>query len=245
MKNYELTKLQKSALFGISIGNSDLSHLSNKVGVANYIRIADEIKNNLKTGKMLDWGCGYGHMTYLMRNRGIETIPYEINKRENIEKLPVFSQEKIIYGKEGCMLPFENGTFDAVLSCGTLEHVPDIDKSTEEINRVLKNGGIFFIYMLPNRFSYAEWIAEKRGVSVHPVKFDKKKINEMLLKSGFKILKIKKSSALPKNLTGLPKIIKKIYGSLYFLVIPVDNFFSRLPLLNCICGVFEIVAVKI
>lgn len=245
MNKRELVELQKAAFAGISSGNSDLEHLSNKVGIANYIRIANEIKNNLKSGKILDWGCGYGHMTYLMENRGFSATAYEVLKRDNIEKLPVFSGIDIIYGKENFRLPFSDEMFDAVLSCGTLEHVENIDASLGEVRRILKKNGKFFIYMLPNKFSYTEWIAKKRGISVHPVKFNKKSIYRLFEKSGFKVVKIKRSSVLPKNLTGLPGFIKKIYGNLYFLLIPLDNLLSKIPLLNNISGVFEIIAVKI
>lgn len=245
MSKLELVELQKAALAGIFHGNEDLEHLSNKAGAANYIRIADEIKNNLNSGKILDWGCGYGHMTYLMKNRGLSATGYEIAKRDNIEKLPVFSKIDVIYGKENFRLPFSDEMFDAVLSCGTLEHAADAGASLKEVKRILKKNGKFFIYMLPNKFSYAEWLAEKRGISVHPVKYDKKKIYGFLEKSGFKIVKIKRSNVLPKNLTGLPKFTKKVYGSLYFLMNPFDNFLSKIPLINCLCGVFEIIAIKI
>lgn len=244
MNKRELIELQNAALAGISLGNEDLEHLSNKAGTANYVRIADEIKKNLKTGKILDWGCGYGHMTYLIRARGLSVTGYEVAKRNNIEKLPVFSGIDIIYGSDEFRLPFPSEVFDAVLSCGTLEHAADSDVSLKEVKRILKKNGKFFIYMLPNKYSYAEWLAEKRGISVHPVKYDEKKIYELLEKSGFKIIKIKRSNVLPKNLTGLPKFTKEVYGNLYPLLIPFDSFLSKIPIINRICGVFEIVAVR-
>ena len=246
MNNRELVGLQKAAFSGITVGNGDMEHLSNKVGIANYIRIAEQIKNNLKPGgKILDWGCGYGQMTYLLQNRGLSVTAYEVLKRNNIEKLPVFSEIDIIYGKENFRLPFSNEMFDAVLSCGTLEHVPAADASLKEVHRILKNNGKFFIYMLPNKLSYAEWRARKRGVSVHPVKYDKKNIYALLEKSGFGVFKIKKKNLLPKNLTGLPGFIKTIYGSLYFVINPIDSFLSEIPLINCFCGVYEVIAIKI
>ena len=47
-------------------------------------------------------------------------------------------------------LPFDDASFDAVLSCGVLEHVPYEEGSVREIARVLKPGGHFFVYQLPN-----------------------------------------------------------------------------------------------
>ena len=129
----ELSELYEAAISGILLGNKDLSHLSNKVGIKNYIKIADEIKKIIKKGKILDWGCGYGHMTYLLRNRDIESMPYEVEKRDNLEKFQIFSKLNIIFGDNEHRLPFETGFFDGVLSCGTLEHVSDINSSLIEI----------------------------------------------------------------------------------------------------------------
>src|SRR3989339_147821 len=238
----ELSELYEAAISGILLGNKDLSHLSNKVGIKNYIKIADEIKKIIKKGKILDWGCGYGHMTYLLRNRDIESMPYEVEKRDNLEKFQIFSKLNIIFGDNEHRLPFETGFFDGVLSCGTLEHVSDINSSLIEVSRILKKDGFFFIYMLPNKRSYAEWIAEKRGKSIHPVKYNIKEISKILGNFGYKIITIRRSNLLPKNLTDLPFIIKKIYGSLSFLIIPIDSLLSKIPLLNQFCGVFEIVA---
>lgn len=41
-------------------------------------------------------------------------------------------------------LPFESGSFDAVVSQGVLEHVIDPHRAAEEIHRVLKPGGLVF-----------------------------------------------------------------------------------------------------
>ncbi len=64
-------------------------------------------------------------------------------------------------------LPFDDETFDAVLSCGVLEHVEDPDASLEEIRRVLAPGGTFYVYKLPNRTSYLEAIARRTGLYYH------------------------------------------------------------------------------
>lgn len=41
-------------------------------------------------------------------------------------------------------IPFDDGSFDIVYSCDTLEHVTDLEKVIAEAARVLKKGGIFF-----------------------------------------------------------------------------------------------------
>jgi ubiquinone/menaquinone biosynthesis C-methylase UbiE len=58
----------------------------------------------------------------------------------------VFAQADIM------RLPFAEGMFDAVVSCETLEHVPDPRVAIGELHRVLRPGGVLYITM-PNYFS--------------------------------------------------------------------------------------------
>jgi 2-polyprenyl-3-methyl-5-hydroxy-6-metoxy-1,4-benzoquinol methylase len=53
-------------------------HLDQPVGIWNYIRIANEIAERVPAGRLLDWGCGFGQMTYLLRRRGFEVTPYDV-----------------------------------------------------------------------------------------------------------------------------------------------------------------------
>ncbi len=231
---------------GIKLSNSDLTHLNNTIAVLNYIRIADEIKTLMPDGKdILDWGCGYGHMTYLLQNRRLNAVAYDVIKRNNIEKIFPFSEIDIIYGKkDDVRLPFENESFHAVLSCGTLEHVPDASLSIREIHRILKPSGLFFIYMLPNKYGWSETLATIRGISSHPVKYTIGEIRKILSTNNFKIVKIARRNFLPKNLTSMPAILKKGYGKLGNTAIFMDEILSSIPLLNLLCGTFEIIAKK-
>ena len=43
------------------------------------------------------------------------------------------------------MLPFGDETFDTVISCETIEHVPDPPRAVRELTRVLKPGGRLFL----------------------------------------------------------------------------------------------------
>lgn len=48
-------------------------------------------------------------------------------------------------------LPWADGTFDAVVSCETLEHTPDPRRALGELHRVLRAGGVLYLTM-PNYF---------------------------------------------------------------------------------------------
>ncbi len=46
---------------------------------------------------------------------------------------------------ECTFFPFEDGTFDAIVSLATIEHVLTLDHHMREINRILKDGGYLYI----------------------------------------------------------------------------------------------------
>ena len=50
---------------------------------------------------------------------------------------------------DGRFLPFSDGSFDAVLSIATMEHVNGIELLLAEITRVLKNKGLFYTTFEP------------------------------------------------------------------------------------------------
>ncbi len=54
------------------------THLSQPIGIWNYIRIANDIAQQVPSGRLLDWGCGFGQMTYLLQRRGFAVIPFDV-----------------------------------------------------------------------------------------------------------------------------------------------------------------------
>ena len=83
-----------------------------------------------------------------------------------VEPLERFPEIEAHLSPDPVQLPFEDGGFDTVLSCGVLEHVHDPDTSLDEIRRVLAPGGTF-VTNLPNRYSYTERIARLLGLYYH------------------------------------------------------------------------------
>jgi SAM-dependent methyltransferase len=133
-----------------------------------YEAIADRIAAS-SPGSTLDWGCGWGLMTRLMRDRGVDVTAYEY--REDVEPgvhaLEKFPEIAAHFSDDPVTLPFADDSFSTVLSCGVLEHVVDPDRSLDEIRRVLSPGGRLYVYKLPNRFSYLESIAKRLGWYYH------------------------------------------------------------------------------
>ena len=167
----EMAALACAVERSLTQGCAGLHHLSTPLGRANYLRKAEVVKN-LKPdgGRLLDWGCGYGQMSYLLRNRGFEVVPYTIEAEEPSPSNSFLREQDldVVYGEDPVRLPFEDESFDLVLSCGVLEHVEDENGSIAEIRRTLRPGGMFVVMMLPNEWSYAEFMARKHLQNKRP-----------------------------------------------------------------------------
>ncbi len=120
------------------------------MGRRSALRTATVESAGLRPGeKVLDVGCGPGVLTLLARERvgptgeayGIDPSPEMIAlAREKAAKRGLDAQFRTGVIEQ---LPFEDGSFDAVLSSLMLHHLPDDlkRKGFREIARVLKPGG--------------------------------------------------------------------------------------------------------
>src|SRR3954468_20047922 len=102
-----------------------------------YELIADRLADD-RPGRVLDWGCGAGQVTALLRARGLDVTAYDYRAdvpEPTVRALEHYPEVEAHLSSEPVRLPFETGSFDAVLSCGVLEHVHDPDASLEELKR--------------------------------------------------------------------------------------------------------------
>jgi len=101
------------------------------------------VKNTPKNSKVLDVGCGGGHLSYLLSNdcdvTGVDissqAIDYCVKEVPNV----VF---KIMDAED---LKFSDEEFDVVCSNQTLEHLNNPKKSIIEMLRVLKPSGLLLV----------------------------------------------------------------------------------------------------
>jgi SAM-dependent methyltransferase len=161
--------------------------------------------------KILDWGCGKGHVTKMIRDLG----PKQVDSCDILSagKDSTFGQEVPIITTYNIqvkplaheyLLPYESGTFDVLLSVGVLEHVSNERASLSEIARVLKPEGLFFCFFLPTRFSWTQQVSRWRGDGYHDRLYTAGHISEMLHRSGLQPLDIWYRQLLPKNSVRYP-----------------------------------------
>ena len=99
--------------------------------------------------RVLELGCGTGKLWYENFNNIPSTCSITIsdfseemrNKaKENLEPLNLPIEFEIINAEK---IPYPNQTFDVVIGCHMLYHIPDIQKALTSVNRILKPGGRF------------------------------------------------------------------------------------------------------
>lgn len=228
-------------------------HLDQSLGIKNYIRIANDIAQRLAAGsQVLDWGCGLGQMSYLLKNRGFDVVSYDVTADgDRLPDISLCRNINRITSSEPTMLPFKEASFDAVLSCGVLEHVDEMSsqgnevKSLKEINRVLKPFGKLLIYQLPQSLSWQESIVRRFKLGyVHPRRYSAQEITSLLNEQSFSVVHLSRFNLIPKNLTGMPKFLRVTWGKLGSLVLVADKVLSLIPLLNRFAGVLEVSAQK-
>jgi len=69
----------------------------------------------------------YGQMTYLPKMRGLHVIAFDIGEvgATALPDVPLCRDIDVVYSPHPTPLHFADSSFDAVLSCGVLEHVDE------------------------------------------------------------------------------------------------------------------------
>jgi ubiquinone/menaquinone biosynthesis C-methylase UbiE len=136
--------------------------------------------------RLLDWGGGKGYVAYFLDKKGIKTTLYETDKFPHKVIWKKFSLN--VKTSAGKTLPFKDGYFDAIVGFGVLEHVPYDYEALKELNRILKDDGLFFCFNLPNKTGYVHKVAWLRGARYHDRLYTRKEAKELLKRSGFNII---------------------------------------------------------
>jgi SAM-dependent methyltransferase len=161
---------------------------------------------------VLDWGCGKGHVSKLIRDLGpkhLDSCDILSDRGDSAfgQEIPIIKRFDIQVKplQHEYVLPYESASFDAVLSVGVLEHVSNERASLAEIFRVLKPQGLFFCFFLPTRLSWTQQVSRWRGVDYHDRLYTEDHVREMLSAVGLDLLDVWYRQLLPKNSPRYPK----------------------------------------
>jgi 2-polyprenyl-3-methyl-5-hydroxy-6-metoxy-1,4-benzoquinol methylase len=98
-------------------------------------------------GSLLDIGCGGGILTESLAHYypKMKIFGCDISKNA-IRYAKKYGHDKVRYSSyDGVILPYKKNTFDACTCFDVMEHIPDEKNFLEEVKRVLKPGGKFFL----------------------------------------------------------------------------------------------------
>jgi 2-polyprenyl-3-methyl-5-hydroxy-6-metoxy-1,4-benzoquinol methylase len=117
----------------------------------------DLLTENISGKKLLDAGCGTGWFSKFSCDRGANVTSMDLGEKLLSKVALKCNSERVV----GSILeiPFDDNTFDIIISSEVIEHVPDPYKAMQELFRVLKPGGTL-VLTTPNKIWYfAIWIA--------------------------------------------------------------------------------------
>ena len=188
------------------------------------------IKDELKSGNVLDVGAGGGQTEKLFKNSKFKWtgIDYEPRTFDNDglggHKIKYGGETNVVHG-DAHNLQFEDETFDLVLSIACFEHLHSPWVAIKEINRVMKPNSFFFgtVAFLEPEHGKSHFHMTRNGIS-HLLEF-----------GGFEVLKIEPTKGwnvvTSMNLLFMPKLFRRIRSFLYFnlrkLIIRTSILFSN------------------
>jgi ubiquinone/menaquinone biosynthesis C-methylase UbiE len=219
------------------------THLRAPLQMRQYEQIADRVAA-ARPARVLDWGCGFGQMSALLRARGLDVTSFEWREdapptsgEVQLERHPEITAQ---VSSDPVRLPYDDGAFDVALSVGVLEHVQDPDGSLAELARVLAPGGRLYVFNLPNRTSWTERLARRIGAYYHgSLPYDQvytqRSARERLQRHGYRVTDERMTGMLPQSVP-FPLPAWSV-GPLW----AINEALARVPGLNRIATAVELV----
>jgi len=112
--------------------------------------------------KILDIGCNEGFLGELLIRNGHKVFGIDVSETA-LEAAREKGLEAYRVNVDAEELPFENESFDVVAACEVIAHIYDTGHLFGEINRVLKEGGLFIV-STPNAVSLGRRVAYLLGI---------------------------------------------------------------------------------
>ncbi len=202
--------------------------------------------------RVLDWGCGLGQVSDLLLHAGLDVTSFDYRgdgAPDAIQALPRYPDVHAYLSSDPIALPYADGTFDAVLSCGVLEHVLDPGASLDELARVLVAQGTLYVYKLPNRFSYLEWAARRlagrldmyyHGRQPNDLLYTPASTRALLERHGYDVQELRLANMLPLTLDApvvqRPRTSRALWSA--------NRALAAVPGLNLLATNVEAIAVR-
>jgi len=250
-----------AAKIGEKYGDRQIDLLSSKLAAYNYVFLAGLIKEHLRNFKkpnILDWGCGYGQMIFILGRMGfnIEGIDIDLGiqnpplgYRKIMDKMPIFfklrNEGKISLKRDLISLKdYDEDQFDVILASGTWDQVnPNLRADIfKELKRTLRKDGLLINVILNKKYFINKLFKIFTGkFLVKQYDFSSDEFKAILLKNNFSLICNHVFSCLPRNFSPVP-ILRKLFNFAYTLVVEIDYYFlGNLRFLKGFCGKYLII----
>jgi ubiquinone/menaquinone biosynthesis C-methylase UbiE len=117
------------------------------------------ILNPKKDENILDLACGQGYFSKIIKSIGTNIVGVDLSK-DLISKAKENSKDIDFIIAPAHDTKFKKEIFDKIFTVLAFENIKNIDEAVEEIKRVLKKDGSFFLVMLHPAFripQYTDW----------------------------------------------------------------------------------------
>jgi SAM-dependent methyltransferase len=130
---------------------------------------------------------------------------------------------------EGVMLPFDDQCFDAVVAHAVVEHIsPNVVSSLfQEIKRVLKPCGYFFLFRTPRKQALTEHMARTLHMGSHNKLMGEQELISMLTMNGFEVISFRRTDLVFGVLRGR---MQNIWNLMSPALLMVDEMLLETPL---------------
>lgn len=107
-----------------------------------HLRTVDRLLPLEPGDRVLEVGCGQGHLTRRLAQRGVDIVGIDANPHA-----PAVADTDRVLHMHAEKLEFDDNSFDAIVSFHAIEHIPPLEEALKEMARVLRAGGrALFVY---------------------------------------------------------------------------------------------------
>jgi ubiquinone/menaquinone biosynthesis C-methylase UbiE len=138
---------------------------------------------------LLDLGIGTGLASIKFSKIGLKVYGLDYSEEMlNACRSKSFAEELKLHNLKEDKLPYNNDSFDHVICCGVLHFLTNLDNIFSEVERIMKEVGIFAFTFSPDN-SAKKYIEQMTGWGVPIYKHSPAYINELFEKNKMKLLK--------------------------------------------------------